>query len=138
MTNSVESVIKSNLLSHSSEMVEQTEQDSARKARWSFAINTGNRDGLSGTSSFDNMLDGAPNQAETKLPKEGTAVIKVAGDVNIFITPLLLEALQRYDLYDFKIQIIIYATIVTKKKIVSIHTINFTRDILFTPRVVTL
>ena len=78
-------------------MVEQTEQDSAQKVRWSFAMNTPNDEGASRASSCDNMLDGNHvSSTEIKLPKEGTAVIKVAGDFDIFITPLLIEALNRY------------------------------------------
>ena len=75
------------------ELLEMSEESSARKARWNTVIN--NTLDVASCSS----VDVSPASTLKKRPKrsmnEGRFLVRVAGDINVLATPLLLEALQR-------------------------------------------
>ena len=74
------------------EVLEVSEQDSLRKAQWNAVINTQDKTSISSS-------DVSPQNSLKRRPKksmnESTVLFRVAGDVNVLVTPLLLEALQR-------------------------------------------
>lgn len=76
----------------SSGVLDASERDSNRKTRWNSAINQQDRTSASSSSEC------SPNSTLRKAKKsrnEGTVLLRFAGDINILVTPLMLEALQR-------------------------------------------
>ena len=76
----------------SSGVLDASERDSNRKTRWNSAINQQDRTSASSSSEC------SPNSTLRKGKKsrnEGTVLLRFAGDINILVTPLVLEALQR-------------------------------------------
>ena len=76
----------------SSGVLDASERDSARKTRWNSAINQEDRTSDSSSSGCSpvNTLRKAK-----KSRNEATLLLRFAGDINILVTPLMLEALQR-------------------------------------------
>lgn len=79
------------ILCFSSGVLDASEHDSNRKTRWNSTINQQDRTSASSSSEC------SPNSTlrKTKSRNEGTVLLRFAGDINILVTPLMLEALQR-------------------------------------------
>ncbi|XP_022799728.1 uncharacterized protein KIAA1109-like isoform X2 [Stylophora pistillata] len=77
----------------SSGVLDASERDSNLKTRWNSAINQQDRTSASSSSecSPDHTL-----KKTKKSRNEETVILRFVGDINILVTPLLLEALQRY------------------------------------------
>ena len=77
----------------SSGVLDASERDSNLKTRWNSAINQQDRTSASSSSecSPDHTL-----RKTKKSRNEETVLLRFVGDINILVTPLLLEALQRY------------------------------------------
>ena len=77
----------------SSGVLDVSERDSNLKTRWNSAINQQDRTSASSSSecSPDHTL-----RKTKKSRNEETVLLRFVGDINILVTPLLLEALQRY------------------------------------------
>ena len=67
-----------------------SERDSTRKTRWNSMINQEDSSSSSGECSPVNSL-----RKSKKTRNEATILLRFDGEVNILVTPLLLEALQR-------------------------------------------
>ncbi|XP_068720760.1 bridge-like lipid transfer protein family member 1 [Montipora capricornis] len=68
-----------------------SERDSARKTRWNSMINQEDSSSSSGECSPISTL-----RKSKKSRNEATMLLRCDGEINILVTPLLLEALQRY------------------------------------------
>ena len=79
------------ILCFSSGVLDASERDSNRKTRWNSTINQQDRNSASSSSEC------SPNSTlrKTKSRNEGTVLLRFAGDINMLVTPLMLEALQR-------------------------------------------
>ena len=70
--------------------VMDSERDSTRKTRWNSMINQEDSSSSSGECSPVNFL-----RKSKKTRNEATILLRFDGEVNILVTPLLVEALQR-------------------------------------------
>ncbi|XP_048589365.1 transmembrane protein KIAA1109 homolog isoform X3 [Nematostella vectensis] len=78
--------------SGSNEVIDQSEQDSVRKARWKSAMNEG--DVMSASSTDTSPVGTLTKRAS--LSRQNMVVLRFDGEVNMLVSPLLLDALQRY------------------------------------------
>lgn len=77
----------------SSGVLDTSERDSNRKTRWNSAINEPDRTSASSSSEYSPV---STLRKSTKSRNEATLLFRFVGDINILVTPLILEALQRF------------------------------------------
>lgn len=77
----------------SSGVLDTSERDSARKTRWNSAINEPDQTSASSSSEYS---PSSTLKKSTKSRNEATLLFRFVGDINILVTPLILEALQRF------------------------------------------
>lgn len=77
----------------SSGVLDTSERDSNRKTRWNSAINEPDRTSASSSSEYSPV---GTLRKSTKSRNEATLLFRFVGDINILVTPLILEALQRF------------------------------------------
>lgn len=73
--------------------LDTSERDSNRKTRWNSAINEPDRTSASSSSEYSPV---STLRKSTKSRNEATLLFRFVGDINILVTPLILEALQRF------------------------------------------
>lgn len=77
----------------SSGVLDTSERDSNRKTRWNSAINEPDRTSASSSSEYSPV---STLRKSTKSRNEATLLFRFVGAINILVTPLILEALQRF------------------------------------------
>ena len=77
----------------SSGVLDTSERDSNRKTLWNSAINEPDRTSASSSSEYSPV---STLRKSTKSRNEATLLFRFVGDINILVTPLILEALQRF------------------------------------------